>query len=436
MLKVSPWKGVIRFGKRGKLNPRYIRPFKILAKVRTIAYQLELPEQRSRVHNTFHVSNLNKCLFDDTQVILLDEIHINDKFHFIKEPVEIMDREVKRLKQSRILVIKVRCNSRRGLEFTWEREDQLFRGERGTSTAWVILFGTISTAIPATVLIVDPPIVHDDTPLIPTKTPTIPHVVSTLPHTSPFLYTDSFDNDTSKRLPLQDPYDVTIARWRSRVAIRSSPPTLQILPAPPGLPRRPTIIILPGQPIPVGRPYLTQPNEVCKMLIARKRVRALPSGRLASRYPPDHSSSDHFSSDDSSLDSPSDSSSGYSLDTSSGRSIKYSSFDTPAVSFVGPSRKRRRSLAILVPLATPVLGAFSPIRADLLPPHKRIRGAVTASDYDDSFEESYKAYTEPDIDSDVQADIDGDTMAAEAASAREADVGVEVGIGSDGEDEA
>ncbi|GKC97764.1 putative reverse transcriptase domain-containing protein [Tanacetum coccineum] len=124
MLKVSSWKGVIRFGKRGKLNPRYIRPFKILAKVRTIAYQLELPEQRSRVHNTFHVSNLNKCLFDDTQVILLDEIHIDDKFHFIEEPVEIMDRKVKRLKQSRILIIKVRCNSRRGLEFTWESEDQ------------------------------------------------------------------------------------------------------------------------------------------------------------------------------------------------------------------------------------------------------------------------------------------------------------------------
>ncbi|GJV08622.1 putative reverse transcriptase domain-containing protein [Tanacetum coccineum] len=111
MLKVSPWKGVIRFDKQRKLNPRYIRPFKILAKVGTVAYQLELPEQLSRVHNTFPVSNLKKCLSDETQVIPLDEIHIDDKLHFIEEPVEIMDREVKRLKQSRISIVKVRWNS-------------------------------------------------------------------------------------------------------------------------------------------------------------------------------------------------------------------------------------------------------------------------------------------------------------------------------------
>ncbi|GJS96804.1 hypothetical protein Tco_0803772 [Tanacetum coccineum] len=95
MLKVSPWKGVIRFGKRGKLNPRYIGPFKILANVGTVAYRLELPEQLSKVHSTFHVSNLKKCLSDETLVIPLDEIQIDDKLHFIEEPVEIMDREVK-----------------------------------------------------------------------------------------------------------------------------------------------------------------------------------------------------------------------------------------------------------------------------------------------------------------------------------------------------
>nr|GEX72363.1 putative reverse transcriptase domain-containing protein [Tanacetum cinerariifolium] len=107
MLKVSPWKGVVRFGKRGKLNPRYIGPFKVLAKVGTIAYGLELPQQLSRVHNTFCVSNLKKCLSDEPLAIPLDEIHIDEKLCFVEEPMEIMDREVKRLKQSRIAIIKV-----------------------------------------------------------------------------------------------------------------------------------------------------------------------------------------------------------------------------------------------------------------------------------------------------------------------------------------
>nr|GEW20163.1 hypothetical protein [Tanacetum cinerariifolium] len=124
-LKVSPWKGVIRFGKRGKLNPCYIRPFKILAKVGTVAYCLELPKQLSRFHSTFHVSNLKKCLPDEPFAILLDEIQVNDKLHFIEEPVEIMDRMVNRLKKSHISIVKVCWNSRRCPEFTWERKDQM-----------------------------------------------------------------------------------------------------------------------------------------------------------------------------------------------------------------------------------------------------------------------------------------------------------------------
>ncbi|GKB74816.1 hypothetical protein Tco_0936228 [Tanacetum coccineum] len=124
MLKVVPWKGVMRFGKHGKLNPRYIGPFKIIERIGPVAYRLELPQELSRVHNVFHVCNLKKCLSDDTLVIPLEEIQLDDKLNFVEEPVEIMDREVKQLKRSRIPIVKVRWNARRGPEYTWEREDQ------------------------------------------------------------------------------------------------------------------------------------------------------------------------------------------------------------------------------------------------------------------------------------------------------------------------
>ncbi|GJR16669.1 putative reverse transcriptase domain-containing protein [Tanacetum coccineum] len=127
MLKVSPWKGVVRFGKRGKLNPRYVGPFKVLEKVGEVAYKLELPEELSRVHNTFHVSNLKKCYADEPLAVLLDGLHFDDKLQFVEEPVEIMDSEVKRLKRSRIPLVKVRWNSKRGPKFTWEREDQFMK---------------------------------------------------------------------------------------------------------------------------------------------------------------------------------------------------------------------------------------------------------------------------------------------------------------------
>ncbi|GJT95717.1 putative reverse transcriptase domain-containing protein [Tanacetum coccineum] len=124
MLKVLPWKGVVHFGKRGKLNLRYVGPFKVLKKVGVVAYKLELPQELSRVHNTFHVSNLKKCYFDDPLVVPLEGFQVDDKLHFVEEPVEIMDGEVKQLRQSRVPIVKVRWNSRRGPEFTWESEDQ------------------------------------------------------------------------------------------------------------------------------------------------------------------------------------------------------------------------------------------------------------------------------------------------------------------------
>ncbi|KAI3776082.1 hypothetical protein L1987_45843 [Smallanthus sonchifolius] len=127
LLKVSPWKGVIRFGKRGKLNPRYVGPFEIVKRIGPVAYQLNLPDELNTVHNVFHVSNLKKCLSDETLMVSLEEFEIVEQLHFIEEPVEIMDREVKTLKHSKIPIVRVCKNSKRGPDFTWEREDQMMR---------------------------------------------------------------------------------------------------------------------------------------------------------------------------------------------------------------------------------------------------------------------------------------------------------------------
>ncbi|GJR19094.1 hypothetical protein Tco_0967621 [Tanacetum coccineum] len=124
------------------LKPRSIgRKKMVLAKVGKVAYRLELPQELSRVHHTFHVSNLKKCYADGPLVMPLEGIHVDDKLQFMEDPFEIMEREIKRLKRSRIPLVKVRWNSSRGPEFTWEHEysfkqkyPQLFTNRDSSST--------------------------------------------------------------------------------------------------------------------------------------------------------------------------------------------------------------------------------------------------------------------------------------------------------------
>ncbi|GJX57919.1 putative reverse transcriptase domain-containing protein [Tanacetum coccineum] len=123
--RLSPWKGVLRFGKKGKLAPRFVRPFKIIKKVGPVASQLDLPEELNGVHDTFHVLNLKKCLADLTLQVPLAEIRVDVELNFMEEPMEILEKEFKKLKRSRIAIVKVRWNSKCGPEFMWEHEDQM-----------------------------------------------------------------------------------------------------------------------------------------------------------------------------------------------------------------------------------------------------------------------------------------------------------------------
>ena len=103
---------MICFGKRENLNPRYIGPFEILTRIGPVAYKLQLPPELYNVHLVFHVSSMKKCIFDMTLVVSIDEIEINKNLHFVEELVQIMAREVKRTKQSRVPIVKIRWSAK------------------------------------------------------------------------------------------------------------------------------------------------------------------------------------------------------------------------------------------------------------------------------------------------------------------------------------
>ena len=127
LLKLSPWKGVIRFRKRGKLNPRFIGPFKVIARVGKVAYRLELPEELSKIHNTFHVSHSRKCLVDESAFVPLENITVDERLNYVEKPVAIIERRIKQLRKKQIGMVKVQWEHRKGSEWTWESEDEMKR---------------------------------------------------------------------------------------------------------------------------------------------------------------------------------------------------------------------------------------------------------------------------------------------------------------------
>ncbi|XP_021991218.1 uncharacterized protein LOC110944220 [Helianthus annuus] len=134
-LKVSPWKGIIRFRKRGKLGPRYIGPFKILARIGKVAYRLELPPSLEGIHNTFHVSQLRKCLTDEAAHVPLGDIEIDKKMNYIERPVAIKDSKIKTLRNKEVKQVLVQWQHRKGSDLTWESENEMRR-------FYPFLFGT------------------------------------------------------------------------------------------------------------------------------------------------------------------------------------------------------------------------------------------------------------------------------------------------------
>ncbi|GJT83852.1 hypothetical protein Tco_1058194 [Tanacetum coccineum] len=310
----------------------------IIAKVGTLAYRLELPEQLSRVHSTFHVSNLKKCFVDEPLAIPLDEIQIDEKLHFIEEPVEIMDREVMAAP-----VIYISFD-------TSEETDPIVTPE----------VGTVSVVSPAGVLdLVDYSPSSDSDPL-EDSLPPAPY----LPLVSPFLCSDDSKADEFSLAPVV---------------------------APPGIRRLPAILVQPDEAIPFGRLYRTHLNRPRKLLTVRKRVRHIPAHRLAMEDVISHSSEIRFvhrslartprhseafrrwSSAPLSTPYPLTTSES-SLGSSSKRSLDSSSPSSR------PSHKRCRSPTTLVPSSNHVSRSIAPTPTDLLPPRKRFRDSYSSED--------------------------------------------------------
>ena len=126
-MKISHWKGVLRFGKRGKLSPRYIGPYEIVSKVGPIAYKLKLPSELSRIHDTFHVSMLRKYISDPSHVLREQPVQLKENQTYEETPVQIVDHKEHVLRSKVIPLVNVLSKNHQREAATWEPEAQMYR---------------------------------------------------------------------------------------------------------------------------------------------------------------------------------------------------------------------------------------------------------------------------------------------------------------------
>ncbi|XP_070005606.1 uncharacterized protein [Nicotiana sylvestris] len=124
-MKVSPIKGIMQFGKKGKLSPRYVEPYRIIKRIGQVAYKLELPPEMSLVHPAFHVSLLKKVVGDPSTIVPVETIEVNEKLSYEEVPVAILDRQVRKLRNKEIASMKVLWRNQQVEEATWEAEDEM-----------------------------------------------------------------------------------------------------------------------------------------------------------------------------------------------------------------------------------------------------------------------------------------------------------------------